>query len=70
LYASRPGDPIAGDTSGRYYTTFFFVNGPYNPDITRAAERNPSSGMQFCRQCHFNISNEGNNSDFIPTLFF
>lgn len=70
LYASRPGDPIAGNNSGQLYTTFFFVNGPYNPNptVTENLEFSATSSMQFCRQCHFDLSNEGNNS-VTPTIF-
>jgi len=68
VYASRPGDPIVGDDSGRLYTTFFFVNGPYNPNGGSNVNYSPTSSMQFCRQCHFDLSNEGHNTD-APTAF-
>jgi cytochrome c553 len=69
FYAPSPGDAIAGDSTGRVYTTFFFVNGPYNPYADQNLNFSPNSSMQFCRQCHFNYSNEGNNTTS-ATLFF
>src|SRR5579859_1540113 len=68
VYASKPASPIAGDGGGKVYTTYFLVNGPYNPMAGRA-QVNASSAEQFCRQCHFEIANEGNNSNGVPTFF-
>lgn len=70
VYASGPDHPIAGDGGGRVYTTYFFVNGPYNPNVGSTAQQNASSSTQFCRQCHFDMANEGNNSNGVPTVFF
>ncbi len=69
VYASRAASPIAGDGGGKYYATFFFVNGPYNPNINNVANTNAPSTTQFCRQCHFAEANEANNSPNIPTVF-
>jgi hypothetical protein len=70
VFASDPNHPIAGDGGGKVYTTFFFVNGPYNPTANHLAHQNASSSAQFCRQCHFEDSNERNNVNGVPTLFF
>ena len=60
--------PIADDGGGKYYATFFFVNGPYNPNIDNVDQRrNAPSTTQFCRQCHFGESNEANNTNNITT---
>ena len=69
VYTSQSTSPIAGDEGGQYYATYFFVNGPYNPSINIVSDRNTSSNMQFCRQCHFNLANEGNNTDVVRTIF-
>ncbi len=68
MYASSPGSPIAGDEGGRY-ATFFFVNGPYNPNTHTVSQITSSSSTQFCRQCHFSLSNEAHNANTIKTLF-
>ena len=76
VYASRApkgtntGSPIAGDGGGKYYATFFFVNGPYNPNITPdPTGKTAPSTTQFCRQCHFGEANEANNTNNITTQF-
>lgn len=69
LYTSNVSSPIRRDGGGQSYATFFYVNGPYNPGIVQADNRNSTSNVQFCRQCHFNLANEGNNSVTVPTLF-
>jgi hypothetical protein len=68
VYKASTKSPIAGQTSG-YYATFFFVNGPYNPNINNVANTNAPSTTQFCRQCHFGIANEANNTNNITTVF-
>jgi hypothetical protein len=68
-YASRPESPIAGDGGGHYYTTFFSLNGPYNPYTHNLDGRMATSNVQFCRQCHFDLANEGNNVFGIHTIF-
>ena len=69
VYTSSAASPIAGDGGGLYYATYFFVNGPYNPNVNNVASHNAPSTTQFCRQCHFGESNEANNTNNITTLF-
>jgi hypothetical protein len=69
VYTSSAASPIAGDGGGKYYATFFFVNGPYNPNIDNVASTNAPSTTQFCRQCHFGEANEANNTNNITTVF-
>jgi len=69
VYTSSAASPIAGDGGGKYYATYFFVNGPYNPGINNATNANAPSATQFCRQCHFGEANEANNTMNIPTVF-
>lgn len=69
VYTSSAASPIAGDGGGKYYATFFFINGPYNPNINNVANTNAPSSTQFCRQCHFGESNEANNTMGITTVF-
>ena len=70
VYASTAKSPIAKDGGGKYYATFFFINGPYNPNITRANNNlNAPSTTQFCRQCHFGEANEANNQFGVTTVF-
>ena len=66
---SSAASPIANDGGGKWYATFFFVNGPYNPNINNVANTNAPSTTQFCRQCHFGEANEANNSNNITTVF-
>ena len=69
VYTSSAASPIAADGGGKWYATFFFVNGPYNPNINTVANANAPSTTQFCRQCHFGESNEANNTNTITTVF-
>jgi hypothetical protein len=69
VYTSSAASPIANDGGGKYYATFFFINGPYNPNIDNVANTNAPSTTQFCRQCHFGESNEANNTNNITTVF-
>jgi hypothetical protein len=69
VYTSSTASPIANDGGGKFYATFFFVNGPYNPNINNVANANAPSTTQFCRQCHFGESNEANNTNNITTVF-
>lgn len=69
VYVSGAGSPIEGDDSGKFYTTYFFVNGPYDPTQDRLAGYPTTSSAQFCRQCHFDLANEGNNTLHARTLF-
>jgi hypothetical protein len=69
VYTSSANSPIAADGGGKWYATFFFVNGPYNPNINTVANANAPSTTQFCRQCHFGEANEANNTNTITTVF-
>jgi hypothetical protein len=69
VYTSSAASPIANDGGGKYYATYFFVNGPYNPTINNVNNTNAPSSTQFCRQCHFGESNEANNTNNITTVF-
>ncbi|MGB7603226.1 MAG: hypothetical protein WBM24_23185 [Candidatus Sulfotelmatobacter sp.] len=69
VYSSSTTSPIAGDGGGKYYATYFFVNGPYNPNLQTYAKTSAPSTTQFCRQCHFGESNEANNTTTITTQF-
>ena len=69
VYTSSAASQIANDGGGKYYATFFFVNGPYNPNINNVANTNAPSTTQFCRQCHFGEANEANNTNNITTVF-
>ena len=69
VYASSAASPIAGDGGGKYYATFFFINGPYNPNINNVANTNAPTTTQFCRQCHFAEANEANNTNNLTTVF-
>jgi hypothetical protein len=69
VYASTTNSPIAADGGGKFYNTFFFVNGPYNPNVQGYAANMAPSTTQFCRQCHFAEANEANNTNNIKTVF-
>ena len=70
VYASTANSPIVGDGGGKYYATYFFVNGPYNPNLQgKLTAGQAASTTQFCRQCHFDTANEANNTNNIPTVF-
>jgi len=69
VYTSTAASPIASDGGGKFYNTFFFVNGPYNPNIQGYSSTLAPSTTQFCRQCHFGESNEANNTTTIQTAF-
>ena len=69
VYTSSAASPIAADGGGKYYATFFFVNGPYNPNLQGYAANKAPSTTQFCRQCHFGEANEANNTNGITTQF-
>jgi len=46
VYTSSANSPIAADGGGKFYATFFFVNGPYNPNVdTVASTQAPSRVM-------------------------
>ena len=69
VYTSSAASPIGGDGGGKWYATYFFVNGPYNPNINNVASGNAPSTTQFCRQCHFGEANEANNTNNITTIY-
>lgn len=69
VYTSSAASPVAGDGGGKFYATYFFVNGPYNPNINNVTNANAPSSTQFCRQCHFGEANEANNTNNITTVF-
>jgi hypothetical protein len=68
VYTASAASPIQTNATG-YYATYFFVNGPYNPNLQTYAKGSAPSTTQFCRQCHFGESNEGNNTNNITTQF-
>ncbi len=70
VYTSSASSPIVDDGGGKYYATYFFVNGPYNPNLQgKLTAGQAASTTQFCRQCHFGEANEANNTNNIPTVF-
>jgi hypothetical protein len=69
VYTSTASSQIKKDGGGKFYATFFFVNGPYNPNVQTYASNQAPSTAQFCRQCHFGEANEANNTNNITTVF-
>ena len=70
VFTSSAANQIAADGGGKWYATMFFVNAPYNPNMTRdPTGKTAPSTTQFCRECHFGESNEANNSNGITTQF-
>ena len=70
VYTSSAASPIVGDGGGKFYATYFFLNGPYNPNLQgKINGGQAASTTQFCRQCHFGEANEANNTTNIPTVF-
>jgi hypothetical protein len=69
VYVSTAESPIAGDGGGQEYVASYSLNGPYNPDTHNMSGQMATSNAQFCRQCHFELSNEANNAFGISTLF-
>ncbi len=68
IFVASVNNPIEGNTSG-YYTTFFFIDAPYDPDVQGKYGREAPDTAQFCRQCHFVYSNEANDTNNITTVF-
>ncbi len=69
IYAASVNSPIAGSATGTY-GTFFFINGPYNvANTSTATPAGATSTTQYCRQCHFALSNEANGGT-LPTINF
>jgi hypothetical protein len=69
VYTSTSSSQIQNDGGGKYYATFFFVNGPYNPNLQTYNQTQAPSTTEFCRQCHFGESNEANNTNNIKAQF-
>ena len=70
VYASTAASQIVKDGGGKFYATYFFINGPYNPNLQgKIASNQAASTTQFCRQCHFGEANEANNTNNITTVF-
>jgi hypothetical protein len=69
VYTANPENPIGGGVSTKTYAKMFFMSGPYNPNAVITDLQTASSSAQFCRQCHFNLSNEGNHANTILTTF-
>jgi len=69
VYTSTSASQIQNDGGGKYYATFFFINGPYNPNLQTYASNAAPSTTEFCRQCHFGEANEANNTMNIKAQF-
>jgi len=69
VYTSTAASQINNDGGGKYYATYFFINGPYNPNLMTYNGNQAPSTTQFCRQCHFGEANESNNTNNITTQF-
>ncbi len=69
VYTSTSKSQIMKDGGGKFYATYFFINGPYNPNIQGYASTQAPSTTQFCRECHFGEANEANNTNNIKTVF-
>ena len=67
IYLSSAASPIAGNKAGTY-TSYFFVNAPYNPGSAWTPSKAPST-TQFCRQCHFGEANEAFGLNTVTTAF-
>ena len=68
VYVSGSSNPIAGEGNAKFYKTYFFLNGPYD-STEKVGGAATTSSEQFCRQCHFDLSNEGNNNLKARTYF-
>jgi hypothetical protein len=69
VYTSSTKSQIMNDGGVKFYATFFFVTGPYTPNIATLNTSQAPSTTQFCRQCHFGEANEANNTNNISTQF-
>jgi len=69
VYTSTAASQIQGDGGGKYYATYFFINGPYNPNLQTYNENQAPSTTEFCRQCHIGEQNEANNTMNIKAQF-
>jgi hypothetical protein len=67
VFSATAASPIAGSSAGTY-ATYFFIRGPYNVNDIGNHPTLASTTAQFCRQCHFSLSNEANGGS-LPTQF-
>ncbi len=67
VYSATAANPIAGSAAGTY-ATYFFLRAPYNVNDVGNHPTLASTTAQFCRQCHFSLSNEANGGT-LPTQF-
>ena len=51
------------------YPTYFFINSPFNPGAGNTNPQLAVSTTQFCRQCHFDTSNENAGITSVKTQF-
>jgi len=69
-FSASGSNKVAGQSSGTF-SSFFFINAPYNPTSV-PTKNQASSTAQFCRQCHFRGaggSNEASNINNVSTAF-
>lgn len=69
IYKAPSGKQAGSAIAGGVYPTYFFVNGPYNPGAGNADPTKAASTTQFCRQCHFSVSNEAFGVNSVTTAF-
>ena len=70
VFSSYSANQIVNDGGGKFYATYFFIRGPYNPNLQgKIGQTQAASTTQFCRQCHFGEANEANNTNNITTVF-
>jgi hypothetical protein len=67
VYSATAANPIAASAVGNY-ATYFFIRGPYNVNDVANHPTLANTTAQFCRQCHFGMSNEANGGT-LPTQF-
>ena len=67
IASANATNTIAGLTSGTF-PSYWFIAAPYNPGSIPAVNQ-ASSAAQFCRQCHFDMSNEANGIFGVTTAF-
>lgn len=70
VYSSPSGKQTGAaiQTPGAY-PTYFFINSPYNPGAGNNSSTLAVSTTQFCRQCHFDTSNEYFGINTVKTQF-
>jgi hypothetical protein len=69
IYKAPGGKQTGAAIDGGIYPTYFFVNGPYNPGAGNANPAMAASTTQFCRQCHYGVSNEAYGVNNVQTHF-